>query len=152
MAEIRYAHTNLVARDWRSMSQFYEEVFQCTPVGVERDYQGEGVDKITGMQGVRVQGQHLRLPGHGDSGPTLEIFQYTPQSEKTNLKVDGPGFAHLAFIVEDLQSKRTEILERGGKEVGDVQQIPIEGEGLLTLLYIEDPEGNVLELQEWKRP
>jgi catechol 2,3-dioxygenase-like lactoylglutathione lyase family enzyme len=152
MAHIRYAHTNLVARDWRILSQFYQDVLECIPVGVERDYIGDGVDKITGMQGVRVQGQHLRLPGHGDTGPTLEIFQYTPQSERWNLKVDGPGFAHLAFIVDDLQSKRMEILQKGGKDVGEVQQIPIEGEGLLTLLYIEDPEGNVLELQQWKRP
>ena len=149
MSSIRYAHTNLVARDWRAMSAFYQEVFDCVPVGVERDYAGDTVDRLTAMSGIRVCGQHLRLPGCGDAGPTLEIFQYEPAGDMPNLKVQGPGFAHLAFVVEDLEAKREEILARGGRDVGDVVTIPIEGEGVLTLVYIEDPEGNVLELQQW---
>jgi len=62
-SHIRYAHTNVVARDWRKLSTFYEEVFGCEPIGVERDYSGETVDKLTGMSGIRVRGRHLRLPG-----------------------------------------------------------------------------------------
>jgi predicted enzyme related to lactoylglutathione lyase len=151
-SDIRYAHTNLVARDWRKLSTFYEEVFDCEPVGVERDYFGKTVDKLTGMSGIRVSGRHLRLPGHGESGPTLEIFQYKPENPRSNLKLDGPGFAHMAFVVDDLESKRAEIVGHGGREVGDVVTIDIEGEGELTLIYIEDPEGNVLELQQWKNP
>ena len=151
MSSIRYAHTNLVARDWRALSAFYQEVFDCVPVGVERDYSGDKVDALTAMSGVRVRGQHLRLPGHGEAGPTLEIFQYEPAGERPSLTVQGPGFAHLAFVVEDLESKRAEILERGGRDVGEVVTIPIEGEGVLTLVYVEDPVGIVLELQEWGR-
>ena len=148
---IRYAHTNMVARDWQRLARFYEEVFGCQPVGVERDYSGETVDRLTAMSGIRVRGQHLRLPGCGENGPTLEIFQYEPESPRPNLKVEGPGFAHMAFVVEDLAAKRAEVLEHGGRDVGEIVTIPIEGEGVLTLVYIEDPEGNVLELQEWER-
>jgi len=25
----RYAHTNLIARDWRRLAAFYESVFEC---------------------------------------------------------------------------------------------------------------------------
>ena len=34
----RYAHTNLIARDWRRLSDFYVRVFGCVPVPPERDY------------------------------------------------------------------------------------------------------------------
>ena len=34
---IRYAHTNVVAHDWRAIADFYIEVFDCVPVGPERD-------------------------------------------------------------------------------------------------------------------
>lgn len=151
MPGIRFAHTNLVALDWRSLSTFYQEVFECVPTGVERDYIGETVDRVTGMSGVRVSGQHLRLPGHEDAGPTLEIFQYEPAGTSPNLTLQGPGFALLAFEVDDLHAKQEEIIKRGGRDVGEAVTLSIEGEGSLTLLYIEDPEGNVLELQQWER-
>lgn len=30
---VRYAHANLIARDWRPLADFYEPVFGCRPVG-----------------------------------------------------------------------------------------------------------------------
>src|SRR5678815_5648625 len=29
---VRYVHTNLIARDWRALARFYEDVFGCVPV------------------------------------------------------------------------------------------------------------------------
>jgi len=29
---MKYTHTNLVARDWRRLADFYIKVFGCTPV------------------------------------------------------------------------------------------------------------------------
>ena len=49
---IRYAHTNLVADDWRAMVKFYVEVFDCRPVGTERDRRGADIDALTGLEGV----------------------------------------------------------------------------------------------------
>ncbi len=36
----RYVHTNLIARDWRLLAQFYTGVFGCEFVPPERDYAG----------------------------------------------------------------------------------------------------------------
>ena len=33
---IRYAHTNLIANDWRSLAAFYVDLLGCTPVLPER--------------------------------------------------------------------------------------------------------------------
>ena len=72
-----YGHTNLIARDWRTLAAFYERVFGCVPVPPVRDLEGDALERGTGVPGARLQGVHLRLPGCGDAGPTLEIFTYS---------------------------------------------------------------------------
>jgi predicted enzyme related to lactoylglutathione lyase len=44
----RFVHTNLVARDWRRLARFYEQVFGCTPVPPERDLSGQWLEDATG--------------------------------------------------------------------------------------------------------
>ena len=146
---IRYAHTNLIANDWRKLLAFYVEVFGCEPVSSERHHRGEYFDNLTAIPGAHACGQHVRLPGHGEHGPTLEIFQYADPETTLPTSLIRPGFAHLAFEVEDVESKRAELLARGGRDVGKIVTIDIPGAGRLTLNYMTDPEGNIVELQHW---
>ena len=146
---IRYAHTNLIANDWRKMLAFYVEVFDCVPVSSERDHHGAHIDDLTSLPGTRIRGQHVRLPGHGENGPTLEIFQYERNDPTPPTSLCRPGFAHLAFEVEDVAGKRAEVLARGGRDIGKVVTIDIADAGRLTLNYLSDPEGNIIELQHW---
>lgn len=148
-SRIRYAHTNLIAKDWKKLARFYIEVLGCVPVSSERDSHGPQVDDLTGIPGTHVRGQHLLLPGHGEKGPTLEIFQYEQRKRGLAPALNRPGFAHLAFEVEDVEKKRQEILQWGGKDVGKMVTLDIGGAGRLTLIYLTDPEGNILELQRW---
>jgi len=145
----KYVHTNLIAEDWRALAVFYQEVFGCIPVPPERNFQGETLEAGTGIQGVSLQGIHLRLPGYTDSGPTLEVFSYTPQAIRTNTAVNRPGFAHIAFQVEDVSSARTVVLDAGGKPVGNVVTMTIATGAKVTWCYLTDPEGNLIELQSW---
>ena len=111
---MKYVHTNIVARDWRKLSRFYQEVFGCTPVPPERDLSGDWLDRATGLVRARIEGIHLRLPGHGDAGPTLEIFQYHDQPEILETSPNRPGLGHLAFAVEDVEAVKVAVLEAGG--------------------------------------
>ena len=72
----KYTHTNLIANDWRRLADFYQGVFGCVLVPPERDFQGEKLEAGTGIVGAHLRGAHLRLPGYGEDGPTLEIFNY----------------------------------------------------------------------------
>jgi catechol 2,3-dioxygenase-like lactoylglutathione lyase family enzyme len=148
---IRYAHTNLIADNWRRLADFYIEVFACVPVSSERDHHGPLTDDLTGISGARIQGQHLRLPGHGDNGPTLEVFTYAKNAPHPPTELHRPGFQHLAFEVDDVPAKRGEILARGGADVGKLVTLDIPGAGKLTLIYMTDPEGNIIELQKWHK-
>lgn len=147
----RLAHVNVVARDWRRLARFYEEVLECTPLPPERDLAGEWLEAGTGVAGARIRGIHLRLPGYGDEGPTLEVFQYNLLEDQLPAAVNRPGFAHIAFAVEDVAAVRDAVLAAGGGSVGDVVTLQIAGAGEVTFAYVTDPEGNVVELQHWSR-
>ena len=62
-----------------------------------------------------------------------------------------PGFAHIAFQVEDVLSARTAVLAAGGKAVGEVVTLTIATGAKVTWCYLADPEGNLIELQSWAK-
>jgi predicted enzyme related to lactoylglutathione lyase len=145
----RYVHTNLIARDWRALSDFYQQVFGCTPVPPERDISGAGLEAGTGLSGAHLHGIHLHLPGYDDSGPTLEIFTYTSQLEGLPAAVNRPGYTHLAFSVDDVHIAREAVLAAGGQPIGKVVTISVKAGWNVTWCYVTDPEGNMIELQSW---
>ena len=147
--QARYAHTNVVAHDWRRLARFYEEVFGCVFLPPERSAHGAWADEVTGIPDVHVRGGHMRLPGWGDAGPTLEIFEYDKPSDGPAPAINRPGLAHLAFQVEDVSAAREAVHRAGGRDYGKVVTTRIAGAGTITLVYVTDPEGNVIELQHW---
>ncbi len=148
---MRYAHTNIVARDWKKLAQFYVDVFACQPVYPERDLYGEWIDKTTGINNVRIKGIHLRLPGY-ENGPTLEIFEYLPDNLRNYEPViNMQGFAHIAFEVDSVEDVLQNLLKNGGSQLGEVIIKEYENIGILTVVYTRDPEGNFIEIQNWKK-
>ncbi len=149
---IRFVHTNLIARDWQALARFYIDVFGCTVAPPERHLSGGWIDRMTGIPGVRIDGVHLTLPGY-ENGPTLEIFSYSPQWQgEAAQEINRPGFGHIAFHVDDVCSVLEKLLASGGSMMGEVVQKDYEGLGRLTAAYARDPEGNILEIQNWSRP
>lgn len=146
---VRYVHTNLIAKDWRRLATFYESVFGCIPVPPERDLSGEWLEAATGVPQARIRGIHLRLPGYGEQGPTLEIFQHNRPIDPSKPVANRPGFAHIAFAVDDVAAARDAVLAAGGGTVGDLVSVEIRGAGHITFAYVTDPEGNTIELQHW---
>jgi catechol 2,3-dioxygenase-like lactoylglutathione lyase family enzyme len=146
----RYAHTNLIAADWQRLARFYAEVFGCQPLQPQRDYAGDNLDRLTAIDGVRLRGIHLRLPGHGDGGPTLEIFSYAPDLPAASPSPNRRGYGHLAFEVEDVARARHAVMAAGGGGIGEVARFPLSGGSAVTAAYVTDPEGNIIELQSWE--
>jgi predicted enzyme related to lactoylglutathione lyase len=147
--EARFVHTNLVARDWSTLAAFYQSVFGCLVVPPERNFEGPALEAGTGVRGAAIRGVHLRLPGCGANGPTLEIFSYSQAAAGPPPAVNRPGFAHIAFQVASVPDARREILAAGGSAVGEIVTLAVTSASSVTWCYVTDPEGNVVELQSW---
>ncbi|MGI9328973.1 MAG: VOC family protein [Pseudomonadales bacterium] len=146
----RYVHTNLIAQDWRALAEFYCSVFGCVSVPPERDYSGSELVAGTGVKGARLQGVHLRLPGCGPDGPTLEIYTYSELASSSEPAVNRTGFGHLAFDVPSVAEARDQVLQAGGRAIGEIVRLKTSAGAEVTWCYVTDPEGNILELQSWR--
>lgn len=146
----KYVHTNIVAKDWRQLADFYQHVFGCVPLPPERDYHGRWINEVTAIEDpISIQGIHLRLPGYDHDGPTLEIFQYSRQPPRSAVAANQPGFAHIAFHVDDIEAARRAVIEGGGSDLGTLHSMQVQDAGHISLIYMTDPEGNIIELQKW---
>ena len=151
----RFGHTNVIARDWRRLASFYETVFECIPVPPERDYSGDVAERGTGVPGAAFRGVHLRLPGLGPDGPTLEIYTYaTNLDPAATPAANRVGWGHIAFMVDDVAAARTAVLEAGGRPLPGAEVVTTRtADGRrVTWCYLADPEGNLIELQSWSPP
>jgi catechol 2,3-dioxygenase-like lactoylglutathione lyase family enzyme len=146
---IKYAHTNIVSRDWRRLAEFYVAALDCLPVPPERKLAGSWLTAGTNVPRASLQGIHLRLPGWGEDGPTLEIYTYDETEDRPTPVANRLGLGHLAFSVAELSTIVDQLLLHGGSLVGEQTTHHIEGVGKITFVYAADPDGNILELQQW---
>jgi len=146
---MKYVHTNIIARNWKNLSQFYQKVFQCVPVPPKRDLSGKWVEDLSGVQNAHIQGEHLALPGYGENGPTLEIFSYNEMGETDKL-INSIGFAHIAFAVDDVASVLNLVIKNGGSAVDKPVTQKYSNGKTGTFVYCRDIEGNIVELQKWE--
>lgn len=147
---IRYAHTNINAKDWKKLSQFYQDVFGCVSLGKLRDNKGEWFERLTGIKGARAVGEHIALPGYPEGGPTFEIFTYSVPAEEGPLPINGYGFAHVCFEVDDVDEVYDRFVKAGGTIYGEkiVRYYP-DRDGTNIIIYGRDIEGNGVEIKKW---
>ncbi|PHN02487.1 VOC family protein [Flavilitoribacter nigricans] len=147
---MRFAHTNIISKNWRDLVAFYVDTFECRVVPPVRNQSGEWLDKGTGLQNAHLEGAHLLLPGYGEKGPTLEIYQYTRIEEQEPIAPNHRGFGHIAFEVASVELILKKLEQHGGSRQGEVTKRIIAGVGEITFVYARDPEGNLIELQSWQ--
>ena len=145
----KFVHVNLVSQDWNQLAEFYQQVFGCVPVPPERDLLGRWLDASTGIPDAHIRGIHLRLPGCGDDGPTLEVFQYDHHLQRAETAANRPGLGHIALTVDDAEAARDAVIAAGGGILGETVTVKIPGAGSITFVYATDTEGNIIELQTW---
>ena len=90
---MKYCHVGIVARDWRSLSKFYQDVFGCRPLDPVRCNENAG--SLLGVDKGTIHGEHVVVPGYGDEGPTLEIMTLFPEGAEGEHHAFDYGFAHM---------------------------------------------------------
>ena len=147
---MRFAHTNIAAKDWKKVADFYINIFDCKIKPPQRDLKGKWLDDAIGIKNARQVGVHLILPGYeGIDAPTLEIFSYDEAVDNSPIMANHIGYTHIAFEVESVDEILEKALTHNATKLGKVIEKEVEGVGLLKFTYLRDPEGNIVEIQSW---
>ena len=93
-----------------------------------------------------------------ESGPRVELIRYNrpPADRPENIgRPNAPGLRHMAFGVDDIDAIVARLKHAGVRFFSDVQRVPesqvtYAGGVRKRLVYFADPEGNLLELCEYK--
>ena len=132
-------HSGIVVEDMERALVFYRDVLGLQVLG-RRERDGGPISDVVGDEDC-----HLTIAdvGAGD-GCVLGLIQYInpgpgrrPTEERSVL-----GGSHVAFNVEDI-SRTYEDLLRGGAQSLNA---PVEVAAGKTVCYLQDPEGNWIEL------
>jgi catechol 2,3-dioxygenase-like lactoylglutathione lyase family enzyme len=126
------------------------KTFNCKIIPPIRNQSGKWLEKGTGLENAKLEGAHLLLPGYGEDGPTLEIYQYQHIENNDLILPNTKGFGHIAFEVESVELVLENLKRNGGKAFGKITKKEVSGVGEITFIYARDPEGNLIELQSWK--
>ena len=146
-------HVNIVVADLEGMATFYRDLLgmkQTKRVTIS----GEWIDRVVDLSGAHADVIYLELP----AGPRLELLRYhTPASDRPDGlgRSNTPGLRHFAFRVSDINGVVRRLHAAGVHFFSDVQLVPdaqvtYAGGIRKRLVYFHDPEGNVLELCEYR--
>lgn len=146
-------HVNLVVADLERMSGFYGSLLGLK-VTKRVTISGDWIDRTVGLKGVLADVIYLDPP----TGPRVELIHYRhPEAQRPDRLGDPntPGLRHLAFRVADIESLVARLRAAGVRFLSDIQLVPTEqvsygADSQKHIVYFRDPEGNLLELCEYK--
>ena len=139
---LRFLHVNINSTNWQRTVAFYQQAFDAVPTGIERNYDGDFIRKVTGVAGAVVRGRHVALPGFSPGGPTFEIFTYNKPSSQGPLTLADVGRVATGFRVMDLRAALARIEAAGGvvdRHLSD------------NVVLVKDTDGNLLTLRQRAR-
>ena len=139
---LRFDHVGVIVEDLDAAEDFF------LALGFESDgrmfVDGEVVDRINGLEGVRAELVMVRTP---DRTGCLELIRYhAPESDggAERLPANRPGYRHIAIEVDDVHGTVARLGEKGYGLVGEVQDYGTSW----RLVYVRGPEGLIVELAE----
>ncbi|WP_226042106.1 VOC family protein [Natrinema sp. DC36] len=138
----RLDHMGVVVDDLDATAAFFFDL------GFEREgggpVEGEWVDEVVGLDGVRVEIVMVRTP---DGSGKLELIKFhePADTEGANpLPANRLGFRHIAIAVDDLNTIVDGLRAKGFDTVGEIRDF----EDTYRLCYVRGPEGLIVELAE----
>ena len=138
----RMDHVGVVVEDLAAAVAFFAEL--GLELEGETTVEGEWVDQLIGLEGVRADIAFLRTPdGHG----RLELSTFeTPvaTSSAPRAPVNVPGIPRLTFVVDDVDDVLGRLRPHGAELVGEVAQY----EDINRYGYVRGPAGIIVGLVE----
>jgi catechol 2,3-dioxygenase-like lactoylglutathione lyase family enzyme len=138
----RMDNVGIVVDDLKAAIAFFVEL------GLELDgemtVEGQSVDRVVGLDGVRSDIAMLRTPD-GHSRLELSKFHTPPATAaEPNVPVNTLGIRRIMFAVDDIRETLARLQAHGAELVGEVVQY----EDTYRLCYVRGPEGIMIALAE----
>ena len=138
----RMHHVGIVVDDLAAATGFFVEL--GLKLEDEGSVEGDLVDRVVGLEGVRSEIAMLETPdGHG----RIELSKFhtpTGPGGDRDAPANAPGIRHVTFEVDDLDAAVATVRARGGDLVGEVENY----QDVYRLCYVRGPEGIIVELAE----
>ena len=138
----RMDHIGVVVDDLADAVAFFVEL--GLELQGEAPVEGDWVDRVVGLEGVRAQIAMLQTPdGHG----RLELTRFhAPSSEGGNqcAPANASGIRHISFAVDDIDAVLARLRARGAELVGEVGRY----QDSYRLCYVRGPAGIIVELAQ----
>ena len=138
----RMDHVGIVVDDLADAVAFFAQL--GLELQGEAPVEGDWVDRVVGLEGVRAQIAMLQTPdGHG----RLELTKFhTPSTDGGNQRApaNASGIRHVAFAVDDIDAVLARLRARGAELVGELGRY----RDSYRLCYVRGPEGIIVELAE----
>jgi catechol 2,3-dioxygenase-like lactoylglutathione lyase family enzyme len=137
----RMDHVGIVVDDLAAATKFFVEL--GLELEGEGPVEGDWVDRIVGLEGVRADIVGLQTP---DGTTWLELTRFrspSSQSGDADAPVNTRGIRHIAFAVDDIDAVVAGLRDRGAELVGEVLRHED-----YRLCYVRGPEGIMIELAE----
>jgi catechol 2,3-dioxygenase-like lactoylglutathione lyase family enzyme len=144
-------HFSITCADADRSAAFYREHFGMQPVSDRVVERGGYTERVTGVAGAKVRIVHLR--SHGLNFELLEFVE--PRGETRAREPNHAGSAHLCFITDDMDAAVAALRAAGvpfrsaNSRAHTVTGGPNDGG---SCVYVEDPDGNAVELVHLARP
>lgn len=135
-------HVGIAVEDLAAAVEFFVEL--GLELEGEASLEGEAVDRIVGLEGVRTEVAFVRTPdGHG----RVELFRFlSPPAEvgDPQAPANALGLRHVTFAVDDIHAAVDRLRAHGAELVGELVRY---GDSY-WLCYVRGPEGIIVELAE----
>lgn len=142
---MRLAHVSLTARDADRLAQFYRDAFGLVDRRPAKQLTGEAVARGNGLPNAKIRSIWLCVPKA--PRPFLEILGYSPPVPADPRAINTPGWGHIALEVVDLRITVDAVLRSGGRLQGEITTLG-GPDHAFEIVYVRDPEGNVIELEQ----
>jgi catechol 2,3-dioxygenase-like lactoylglutathione lyase family enzyme len=142
MAIQRMDHVGIVVDDLPAAVEFFLAL--GLELQSERSVEGESVDRVVGLDGVRSEIAMLQTPD-GQAKVELSRFRSPPALDgDPAAPANKLGLRHLTFAVDDVEATLARIRAHGAELVGEVVRYG----DTYVLCYVRGPEGIIVELAE----
>lgn len=143
MPDLRLDHIVVVVDDLDDAVAFFSELGMT--VEGQAPIEGDWVDRVNGIDGVRVDIVMLKTP---DGTGRLEVTKFHSPELVSDVPANDPpntlGYRSVMFEVDDVDDAVARLQAHGGKLIGEITRY----EDVYRLCYVRGPAGIIVALAE----